>query len=251
MKHQDRVIVTDADNTLWDTNAVFAGAQLRLLGLVEQLTDRACPDADRLRFVRAFDQALAERHHLHLKYPIQMLVAALAYGLHHNAPDNTAEHILQQGRHGAYRLSDAQISGVVAGYTEALARVPDLLPTVRDGLELAKAHGLSVYVMTEGKIDLQRNTLHTHDLDKYVEGVWELPKTPVQFARLVRRFQSAAVVVIGDQPDRDIVPAHAAGCTTVLIPGRFQPRWQSQTNASVADCVVTSFLEAMQWIVSK
>ena len=74
----DLVLLADADNTLWDTDSVFAEAQLVLLDETERVTRTRCATDDRLAFVRAYDQALASRHHLHLKYPPQMLVAALA-----------------------------------------------------------------------------------------------------------------------------------------------------------------------------
>src|SRR5438874_137351 len=76
VNHSDIVILADADNTLWDTDAVFAEAQIKLLSVVEQLTGLSCRNSQRLRYVRSYDQALASRHHLHLRYPPQMLVTA-------------------------------------------------------------------------------------------------------------------------------------------------------------------------------
>ena len=77
MTHRELVIVTDADNTLWDTDAVFRDAQLLLLSRVESAVGAPCPEADRLLFVRRYDQALAQNHHLHLRYPPQLLVRSV------------------------------------------------------------------------------------------------------------------------------------------------------------------------------
>lgn len=248
MRRSDPIILADADNTLWDTNSVFANGQLKLLELVEQFSGLACPELDRLGFVRAYDQAIASRHHLHLKYPKQMLVATLAAGLRSELPDIAAEAALY-GRPATHCLSERQITDAVAAYSEALTRVPELLPNVRAGLELARAHDLTVFVMTEGRVDLQRRALLAHDLERYVERVWELTKSVAQFGRLRRRFDPKGIVVIGDQPDRDIVPAHDAGCRTVLVPSRFRPRWQSESERKMADYVAADFLEAMEWVV--
>jgi len=246
MTRSDRIVIADADNTLWDTNSVFAEAQLKLLELVERLTRKPCLESNRLAFVRAYDQALASRHHQHLKYPRQMLIATLAAGLD-SVPADTAAIFMLSGRLRMPLNSQQQIDEILIAYGKALNQLPDLLPTVRAGLELAKSSQLPVYVMTEGKIDLQKSILSTHHLENYVDGVWELTKTIAQFDRLMRKFQPATVVVIGDQPDRDIVPAHAAGCITALIPSKFKPRWQQEDDESAADLVAPNFLSAIEW----
>ena len=54
-------VVVDADNTLWDTNAVYANAQLALLSAVEEHVGVNAA-GDRLTYLRNIDQALAQRH---------------------------------------------------------------------------------------------------------------------------------------------------------------------------------------------
>ena len=243
------VLVVDADNTLWDTNEVFARAQLRLLEGTEQATGRMCSATDRLGFVRSYDQAIALKHHLHLKYPPQLLVAAIGAGLCGTAPAIAAELVIR-GRPLPHTLTESKVSGVLAAYTQALTDVPALLPTVREALELACSRELSVFVMTEGKLERQRRSLAVHGLAQLVLSVWEMPKTVAQFERLRQRFTQTEVVVIGDQLDRDIVPAHSAGCKTVLVPGRFRPRWDDQ-DARVADHVASTLLEAVEWAATR
>lgn len=243
------VLVVDADNTLWDTNEVFARAQLRLLELTEHSVGRACPRGDRLTFVRAYDQAIAAKHHLHLKYPAQLLVSAIGAGLSGMEPDIAAESAIR-GRLRGNSLSKHQIDGVLAAYSQALSDVPALLPTVREGLKLARAQGMTVYVMTEGRLDRQHRALAEHGLDTFITGVWEMTKTTSQFGRIRQRFAPVDVVVIGDQVDRDIGPSHDAGCKTVLVPGRFQPCWGGSPDAQTADHVAPTFLSAVEWVAS-
>src|SRR5688572_22419936 len=81
MSLHEMIILADADNTLWDTNAVFRDAQLQLLVRIEAEVGSLCPSEDRLGFVRVYDQALAQRHHLHLRYPPQLLVRSIEAGM--------------------------------------------------------------------------------------------------------------------------------------------------------------------------
>jgi len=67
-------VFIDADNTLWDTDGVFADAQLALLKELEDHLGVQFPEPDRLAFVRAIDQGLAERHHEGLRYPPRFLI---------------------------------------------------------------------------------------------------------------------------------------------------------------------------------
>jgi putative hydrolase of the HAD superfamily len=72
------VLFVDADNTLWDTDGIFATAQLNLLTAVETAIGFPIFVANRLAFVRQIDQALAELHHRGLRYPPRLLAAAVA-----------------------------------------------------------------------------------------------------------------------------------------------------------------------------
>ena len=55
MSRKPTVVLVDADNTLWDTDAVFREAQLLVLSLVEAQTQSTCKAPDRLAFIRAYD----------------------------------------------------------------------------------------------------------------------------------------------------------------------------------------------------
>lgn len=75
------VVFIDADNTLWDTNRVYADAQLSLLTDVERASGRRAKVDNRLGWLREIDQALAERHHAGLRYPPRLLAKAVALAL--------------------------------------------------------------------------------------------------------------------------------------------------------------------------
>lgn len=242
------VLVVDADNTLWDTNEAFAKAQLRLLALTELHVGSTCEQGDRLTFVRAYDQAIAVRHHLHLKYPPQLLVAAVGAGLVGMDAAAAAEAVVRGRLSSA--LSESLVGEILDEYFQALSVVPALLPTVREGLELANARRMPVFVMTEGKLDRQRKALDEHGLLPLVVNVWEMTKTAAQFVRVRERFAPRDVVVIGDQVDRDIAPSREAGCRTVLVPGGFQPSWAATHDALAADYVASTFCSAVEWAAS-
>lgn len=242
-----RVVLCDADNTLWDTDSVFAEAQNMLLNRVEALVGIENPASRRLEFVRQYDQALAVKHHLHFRYPPIMLVFALADGLLGTSPEAAAAAAMV-GNRGAHTISIRRAEQLVADYLAALDQTPALLPGVKEGLRCARVAKLDVYVLTEGRVEMQRKILQRHGIESAFDGVLEITKTASQFRRLRERFASASVTVIGDQPDRDISPALSAGCSAVLIPSRFRPRWHTSDSWEGATYVASDFSDAITWI---
>jgi putative hydrolase of the HAD superfamily len=249
MSHKLTAVLVDADNTLWDTDAVFREAQLLVLARVEEATGRTCASADRLAFIRSYDQALAQKHHLHLRYPPQLLVRSVEAGLAGVAPEVAARDVIAGRNLTDGLLEPARVEAIVSDYTQALTRTPELLGGVAEGVRAAKNAGLRLFVMTEGRIEKQKRLLELHGLLNSFESVWEMAKERSQFDRVVSRFAGARVVVIGDQPDRDIVPAKAAGCSTVLVPSRFNPSWRAASDQGAADHLAADFLDAVKWCV--
>ena len=239
------VVLADADNTLWDTDAVFQNAQLLLLTRVESAVGRPCTELDRLGFIRRYDQALAQAHHLHLRYPPQLLVRATEAGLVGVSEQVASENAISGEANARDGLLDhTEVDSIVSAYLLALAKTPDLLPNVAEGLRLARDADMELYVITEGRIEKQRRLLEVHGLQQFFDGVWEITKERAQFARIRTRFKNRRVMIIGDQPDRDILPAKAAGCTGILVPSRFKPSWHV---TGEPDYVAKDFLEAVRW----
>jgi len=247
---KESIVLADADNTLWDTDDVFSCAQLKLLSSVESATGKSFVGNNRLEFVREYDQAIASRHHLHLRYPPPMLIRALVIGLSSIPADEAAETVIR-GRELPYQINSSEIDSIASEFVISLSKKPELLPGVREGLELAHDQGLVTYVVTEGHVDKQRKLIEFHGLDKLVRGVSEVTKTESQFSRLKKRFSPANIYVVGDQEDRDIIPAKKVGCITILIPSRFRPKWQERNKGVTAHYVAKNYLEATSWIVER
>src|SRR5215469_3043537 len=127
-------IYTDADNTLWDTDAVFREAQLGLLNEVEKLSDRSTSSTDRLGFLRQYDQAIAVRHHARLKYPPALLMSALRAGLFGASPEEAAARVVAEG---SVPTSSEQLA--LEAFAKTLGTLPPILPTVREGLQRAQS----------------------------------------------------------------------------------------------------------------
>jgi putative hydrolase of the HAD superfamily len=238
-------IYTDADNTLWDTDAVFARAQLALLSSAEQITGLVAPQNDGLAYLRQFDQAIARRHHSGLRYPPALLAQALVLGLRGGTPDAVASQVVMTGS----MPSPAETSAVTA-FNECIAQLPALLPGVAEGLKLANSLSVPVYVVTEGPLEIARQRLERLGLDIGIAGTLSAPKSRDLYCRLVEKAKPHKAVMIGDQSDRDIRFAHESGMNTILVPSRFQPAWQSSDDIKLADAVVNNFFEAVNWAAS-
>jgi putative hydrolase of the HAD superfamily len=241
------VILADADNTLWDTDAVFMAAQSRMLDCVEAETGIVVPASDRLSWLRTYDQAIASIDHRHLKYPPAMLVEALVMGLRSVTAAAAAKSLVS----GASRptLLQATRDAIVDEYIRLLRTKPALLPGVRSGLELARRGDLEVWVLTEGAADQQRQRVEHHGLASLVNGVSEVRKSTEQFDRQRKRFAPRRVFVIGDQPDRDIAPARMGGCTAILVASRFRPGWHADEAWRNAEFIADTFDLAVAWVL--
>jgi putative hydrolase of the HAD superfamily len=244
------VILADADNTLWDTDAVFADAQSQLLEAIERAAGLTAPaNADkRLSWLRRYDQAIATIHHRHLRYPPSLFVRALAMGIAGATPTDAASAVVRGSAMAG--LTDQDVDVIVGAFFRAVERVPGILPGVREGLETAGRERIDVWVLTEGPAERQRGRIGSHGLNGLVRGVAEVTKNKEQFARYRQRFAPRIIYVIGDQPDRDIAPARAAGCRAVLVPSRFRPEWHDNAAWSQADYVSETFNAAVDWVVS-
>jgi len=240
------VILVDADNTLWDTDAIFAEAQLLMLALVEAEVGSKAPGPDRLGWLRSYDQAIAQIDHRHLRYPSGLLVQALALGLSGVGPREAAAASVG-ARHRA--MPTTTVDMIVSKYVAKLQTSPDLLPGVREGLTAARDASVEVWVLTEGHAKDQRARISDLGIADLIKGLAEVTKTVEQFDRQRRRFAPKPLYVVGDQPDRDIAPARAAGCRTVLVPSRFRPAWQDEAAWASADYVADGFAKAVAWIL--
>lgn len=220
-------LITDADNTLWDTNRVFADAQLMLLESVERHLGLRSHDSDRLAFVRRHDQRLAAKDHRGLKYPPAFLVQSLwtELGGGTGAPDDV-------------------LATIVADYFSNLSKHAELRPGVKATLATLHKRGVEIIVVSEGNRDRVVGTLGAHGLDVYIARTITGEKSVDMYRRLLKLAgDPGKAICVGDQLDRDIAFAKAAGFKAVYFPGGFTPEWTDQRLLIHADAVITDFSE--------
>jgi putative hydrolase of the HAD superfamily len=235
------VLFTDADNTLWDTNAVYAEAQTWLLDQVETALATESKADDRLAFVRQIDQLLAARHHDGLRYPPKLLVNALALALSGVSDERAVRRAWTEPDSG---LPSALGDELQEEFGTRLRRPPRLRAGVADGLRRLRPLGVSVFVLTEGAVDRIRRTLAELDIEAFVDRVLEGKKDAALYRRVLKLMgEPPAAFMIGDQLDRDIAPAKAAGLTTFYFPGGFSPAWTPREVETAPTFKVRSFTE--------
>lgn len=221
------VVFTDADNTLWDTDAVYADAQLSLLSDLESAYGGSIVEIDRLAFVRKADQGIALSHELGLRYPPRLLVEALLQGV---------------------ELDDRLLGEIEEAFIARLSNsVPNLRPGVSDGLERLSSAGVPITIVTEGGEQRCRDLLIEHEIDQLIADVISSKKTSALFFQLADIDQMQYFV--GDQLDVDIAFARAAGFDTIYFPGNFTPHWTSRVQ-DVSKYQIASFAEVPQIVLA-
>lgn len=241
-----KLVFIDADNTLWDTNAVYREAQLWLLGAVEQRVGATAGGEDRLAFVRAVDQEIAAQHHGGLRYPAQILARALALVLQGETVVRAVKRVWADEQAG---LAIEEAQALEDGFKARLGATPTLRPGVSSGVARLSAAGFTLFILTEGQRERIERTLTAHDLNRAGVRILEAKKEGALYQR-VRRLEGAdTAFMIGDQLDRDIMPAKAAGLTTIYFPGGFAPRWTPHEVEVGPDFKVASFDEAADLVL--
>ena len=242
------VVFIDADNTLWDTDGVYANAQLALLNELEGLLAVKFPESDRLAFVRTIDQGLAARHHEGLRYPLRFLIKALALAL--TGSDKTsAIRLAWSGGSETNRLTSEDVHEAEGRMVDNLRRIPTLRPGVLSGLSELANRGLPLLVLTEGKLERVKDLVRKHDLENYLPRVMEAQKNQRLYERLLKVFRPSKVgFMIGDQLERDIRPAKYAGLKTIFYPSNFRPMWDIEERGVTPDYQVLTFAEVPEII---
>jgi putative hydrolase of the HAD superfamily len=247
--HKLATVFVDADNTLWDTDLVFANAQRNILENVENAIGNQAKTDDRLAYVRMLDQALAERHHAGLRYPPRLLVRALEAVLNGTPVERAARDAWQDSTVG--RLSDACVNEIERRFFDELGQTPQVRPGVREGLEVLRAANCFVLVVTEGHRAKVEKTLKTLHLDALINRVIEGRKRPELYQRIRRLTDEYSdAFMVGDQLDRDIAPAKSAGLETIYFPGGFRPRWVPPDGVIKPDHLIESFAEVSSIVLS-
>lgn len=131
------------------------------------------------------------------------------------------------------------------GVKQTIARVKPLLDHISSHCPVALVsnfYGNVDRVLAEVGID----HYFTHIIDSEIVGIRK--PDPEIFRIAVRRLglPASEIVVIGDSYERDVSPAHEAGCRTVWLKGR---SWKPHSDSEVADFVILDILELNNIIV--
>ncbi|MCR9188880.1 MAG: hypothetical protein NXH96_08800 [Alteromonadaceae bacterium] len=215
--------VSDADNTLWDTNKVFAESQLMLLEFSENLAKVKIEDSDRLQYLRELDQNIASMHHLGLRYPVELLIDALLMRLNGTPALKSARNSISNGLNKA----DSLVRKAAEDFRQNVSQTPPLRDGVLLGLERLRRDDAMIIVATEGGLKRIRKHLFDHGLSEFIHLSIETTKTPGFFSRCRKLHQERIPWCIGDQITRDINPAVEAGFHGLYFPGGFSPNWES------------------------
>ncbi|GAA0472986.1 HAD family hydrolase [Streptomyces olivaceiscleroticus] len=198
----EKVLVFDADDTLWENNVVFER-------VIEEFLDWMTDPEIGLRLGRegvraaldAVEAANAKTHGYGSKVFLRSLGECLAQ-LH--GRDATAEEL---ARIGAWAASfDGGVVELIPGVAETLA-------------ELAARYEL--LLLTKGDTEEQRRKVDNSALAHHFRGVHIVAEKDVgTYRNLAAEYALTpeAVWMIGNSPRSDILPARAAGMNAVFIP---------------------------------
>lgn len=242
MTDRAATVFVDADNTLWDTDAVFAHAQIELLAEVESAVGVSSTAGDRLAFIRSLDQHLAEHHHQGLRYPPRLLARAAAFAL----AGFSASRAARSAWLGELKLpfGEEAATAVEQSFLAAIARPPELRSGVLEGLDHLLKAGCEVLIVTESTEANATATADRLGLRGHFTRIIEGKKRPDLYKRVLRLTRSEGqAFMVGDQLDRDIAPAKAAGLVTIYFPGGFKPKWMPDESDVKPDFRIESFAE--------
>ena len=241
----------DADNTLWDTNSVFWDAQVEMLAALasEGILDRPEERVDELRVLDRELMAEVGRN----EYDFRALADALiAHYKHSQAPEEAVRTVVENHNNGeSYSDLAKQAHG---RFTEALKKLPPLLPDVPEALNKIRTHRESGDVITallsEGDSDRLYRILASHDdiSEEYFDVIVITPKKNVSAFEEVKQAVRAKVdqevtyVMIGDSISSDIRPANESGFISVYKPGDFEGFEEPNDPSDRPDYTVDSLL---------
>jgi putative hydrolase of the HAD superfamily len=228
------VLIFDADNTLWDTNAVFHAAQIAMLEAFGNAGILTNP-RHRVEELRAIDRALVQRLDCH-EYDFRLLATTAAYHYRYalnlaTAVECAVEHS-EDGMHASIRLV---IQSACKAYMKALGQIPPLLPEVHETLTTLCAcrtiqASIATVIFSEGNHARLEQIIAAYNIrgQGYFDEIVIGPKTAHTFKQAeatglkylpATSDGDVVTVVIGDSLERDIRHAKAAGFTTIYIPG--------------------------------
>lgn len=235
------LVVTDADNTLWDTDAVYAEGQLGLLKRIESDIGITTDSEDRLAFVREVDQELVRLHNYNLKYPPIFLDLALSFSLKGLSPFEAANKAME---YDVGEISGARARKHVNWFIDHIINEkPKLRPGVLEGLKQLHKMNATIIILTEGYEKRCNSLIKSFGLKDFFSDVIVNRKEIAIYKKILKENRNKKSFMIGDQLDRDVFPAMEAGFIAIYFPGGFQPKWIPNENSNRPDYQISSFEE--------
>lgn len=235
------LILTDADNTLWDTNSVYRDAQLEYFDEITRIVGTKAQIPDKLAYLRNIDQGIASKHKDHFRYPPILLAEELYRSLNNDFGGE---------RSNAVALSKDVAALLTRAANTFGSRVATTVPALREGVakglsELQKL-GARVVVVTEGPAERCDNLLRTHAIrDAVADVVHVARKNVVAFKQISDQSFTGPKLAIGDQVEKDLYPAKEAGFKTVFFPSDLKFKWSGTVNESFVDYRIQSYLDVV------
>lgn len=234
-----QLVFLDADETLWYSHEAISNGLLQLLGDVEQQLGLNAQTEDRLAFIREIALRLADRMGQTLSYGPTVLAHVLARHMD-GLPLETAL-IDPNMIHPAL-----DIDPIAEKFNAHFLRcIPELREGVVETLKALKDLGASVYILTETPLKRAQHIAATTEVGRYIDGIISHPKTPELYTYLIATIseKDKPPVMVGDQLDKDILYAAAAGFVTVHIRGSFNPPWALNEKDVTPDHKIEAFGE--------
>ncbi len=231
------VLIFDADNTIWDTDAVFRGAQLALLKTFAKAELITQPDLQ-LKTLRTLDQALVNKLG-QAEYDFKLLSTALACFY---SQKSTLSEAVDAAVH-AKPVMNPILTGVCEeayqAFKRELRRVPPLYPETIPVLSAirasaSEANSLVTILHSEGNHTRLEHILEAHNIwgQRLFDEIIIAPKSKEAFEqakgiglRLLSQTtgsKGVVFVLIGDSLHRDIKFGNQAGFITVYKPSAFK-----------------------------
>jgi len=241
MNKLDILVVTDADNTLWDTNAVYADGQLLLLEKIENDVGVKLEVEDRLAFIRAVDQELVRLNNYNLTYQPEFLYLAIFNMLNGYS---LMEAVTKAMGHTIAEISDKKMRERVNWFIDFIInKKPELRSGVLTGIKQLSEMETNIVVFTEGNEKRCHSLIEFYGLKQFILKVYVEGKHTLIYKKIQKELGSNKAFMIGDQIDRDIQPAKEAGFFTIYFPGGFKPHWLPEKDESSANYIISSFEE--------
>ena len=225
------LVSIDGDNTLWDTNEVFANAQRRMLEGLRLAGFETDPDRD-FELLRELDDQLIAHHRTH-RYESKYLAYALIRWA------RAGEGPIDDLTLAELERESEEVKRVTAELGERLKddvqEIPLLFPGTMDALDAIRLKGRSVLVLYSDASQGRLATICSHyNMPAVFDLVEQGDKSDDDWMRVLEagrskifeRFSEVEyrTYVVGDLLKYDIRPAKRLGAITIYKPGGYRGR---------------------------